>query len=86
MNVFYTLIRFIFVPCALCIVLKIKDIYNTLKIIEDAKFEYSIDDQALFDMILYENDISIRYIDHMKNDWMNTRYYGDCTIMIRNAV
>ncbi|XP_070158752.1 odorant receptor 10-like [Polyergus mexicanus] len=78
-----SLIGFLFIPCAAYMALEVKDTYNTLKLSGPLSFclmaviKYS-------SLIFRENDIR-KGIQHIENDWMNTRYYEDRIIMIRNA-
>ncbi|XP_025158218.1 uncharacterized protein LOC105188545 [Harpegnathos saltator] len=78
-----SLIGFLFIPCAIYIVLEVKDTYDMLKLSGPLSFclmaiiKYS-------SLICRENDIR-RGIEHIENDWMNTRHYDDRSIMIRNA-
>ncbi|GAB1864857.1 Odorant receptor [Camponotus japonicus] len=78
-----SLIGFLFIPCAVYITLEVEDTYNTLKLSGPLSFclmaviKYS-------SLIFRENDIR-RGIEYIKNDWINTRYYEDRIIMIRNA-
>ncbi|XP_011158761.2 odorant receptor 82a isoform X2 [Solenopsis invicta] len=77
------LIAFLFIPCAIFVALEMDDIYNILKLTGPLNFclmatvKYSA-------MIFRENDIRSG-IEHITNDWMNTRHYGDHKIMTRSA-
>lgn len=78
-----SLIGFLFIPCAVYITLEVEDTYNTLKLSGPLSFclmaviKYS-------SLIFRENDIR-RGIEYIEKDWMNTQYYEDRIIMIRNA-
>ncbi|XP_050457493.1 odorant receptor 63a-like [Cataglyphis hispanica] len=78
-----SLIGFLFIPCAAYMALEVEDTYNILKLSGPLNFclmaviKYS-------SLIFRENDIR-RGIQHIEKDWMNTRYYKDRIIMIRNA-
>lgn len=77
------LISFQFVPSAIFMVLEMNDTYRILKLSGAMSFcimaivKYS-------SLIFRENDIRSG-IEHIANDWMNTRHYSDRVIMIRNA-
>ncbi|XP_019699413.2 odorant receptor 63a-like isoform X2 [Harpegnathos saltator] len=78
-----SLIGFLFIPCAIYIALEVEEIYDMLRLFGPMSFclmavvKYS-------SLICRENDIR-RGIEHIENDWMNTRHYDDRSIMIRNA-
>ncbi|XP_036147243.1 odorant receptor 63a-like [Monomorium pharaonis] len=78
-----SLIGFLFVPSAIFMVLEMDDTYHILKLSGPLSFclmaviKYS-------SLIFRENDIRIG-IQHIENDWISTRHYGDRIIMIRNA-
>ncbi|XP_018310067.1 uncharacterized protein [Mycetomoellerius zeteki] len=78
-----SLISFLFVPSAIYLVLEMDDAYDILKLTGPLNFclmaviKYS-------SLIFRENDIRSG-IEHIANDWINTRYYNDRMIMIRSA-
>ncbi|KAL0117050.1 hypothetical protein PUN28_010126 [Cardiocondyla obscurior] len=78
-----SLISFLFIPSAMYMVLEMNDTYLILKLSGALSFcvmavmKYSL-------LIFREKDIRSG-VQHIKNDWMNTQYYGDRNIMIRNA-
>lgn len=84
MNVVCTgLIGFIFIPSAVYIVLEVENTYNILKLSGPLSF-YVMAIIKYSSLICRENDIRTG-IEYIESDWLNTRHYGDRTIMIRNA-
>lgn len=77
------LISFLVVPAVIYIVLEMDDRYLILKLSGALSFcvlaivKYST-------LIFHEKDIR-NGIKHIESDWINTRYYSDRIIMIRNA-
>ncbi|XP_011684702.1 PREDICTED: uncharacterized protein LOC105448039 [Wasmannia auropunctata] len=78
-----SLIAFVFVPSAIYLVLEVDDAYGILKLTAPLNFNLMAA-VKYFALIFRENDIRSG-IEHIANDWMNTRHYDDRTIMIRNA-
>lgn len=78
-----SLIGFLSIPCAVYMVLEVDDTYHIVKIFGHLSF-CLMAIVKYFSLILREDDIR-RGIEHIKNDWMNTRYYDDRMIMIRSA-
>ncbi|KAL6259107.1 hypothetical protein P5V15_009029 [Pogonomyrmex californicus] len=77
------LVTFLFVPCVFYVVLEVEDTYNTLKFTGPLSFCIMVFMKYIL-LIARGNDIRV-CIEHIRNDWMNTRHHGDRTIMIRNA-
>ncbi|XP_020295537.1 uncharacterized protein LOC109860675 [Pseudomyrmex gracilis] len=77
------LIGFLFVPTAVYVALEVEGMYNALRLLGPLSF--CLMSIVKYSSLIYrESDIRIG-LEYIENDWINTRHYGDRTIMIRNA-
>lgn len=77
------LVTFLFVPCVFYVVFEVEDTYNILKFTGPLSFCLMV--FMKYSSLIFRGKDIRACIEHIKNDWMNTRHHGDRAIMIRNA-
>ncbi|XP_014487898.1 PREDICTED: uncharacterized protein LOC106751513, partial [Dinoponera quadriceps] len=78
-----SLVCFLVIPCVMFIVLDAEDLQHTVEICGAVSF--CLKDIVKYSSIIFREGDIRKGIEYIENDWMNTRYYDDRSIMIKSA-